>query len=92
MRLKELPEELRDLMVALRHRSVQGYEISTALKVLKSTMTSIILKEKKFRIAKTLPGLASVTSICVCRWFDTKNPANTAAAVQMFLFWQFEFK
>ncbi len=42
MRSKELPEELRDRIVA-RHRSGQGYKkISAALKVPKSTVASII--------------------------------------------------
>ncbi len=48
MRSKELPEELRDRIVA-RHRSGQGYkQISAALKVPKSTVASIILKWKTF--------------------------------------------
>ncbi len=52
MRSKELPEELRDRIVA-RHRSGQGYKKnSAALKVPKSTVASIILKWKDSR---TLP-------------------------------------
>ncbi len=48
MRSKELPEELRDRIVA-RHRSGQGYKKkSAALKVPKSTVASIILKWKTF--------------------------------------------
>ncbi len=48
MRSKELPEELRDRIVA-RHRSGQGYKnISAALKVPKSTVASIILEWKTF--------------------------------------------
>ena len=55
MRLKELPKELRDRIVA-RHRSGQGYKrISAALKVPKSTVASIILKWKKFGTTRTLP-------------------------------------
>ena len=55
MRSKELPEELRDRIVA-RHRSGQGYKkISAALKVPKSTVASIILKWKKFGTTRTLP-------------------------------------
>jgi len=64
MRSKELPEELRDRIVA-RHRSGQGYKntdlakvtkkISAALKVPKSTVASIILKWKTFRTTRTLP-------------------------------------
>ncbi len=55
MRSKELPEELRDRIVA-RHRSGQGYKnISASLKVPKSTVTSIILKWKMFGTTRTLP-------------------------------------
>ncbi len=55
MRSEELPEELRDRIVA-RHRSGQGYKkISAALKVPKSTVASIILKWKTFGTTRTLP-------------------------------------
>ncbi|KAI5099333.1 proline-rich protein 12 isoform X1 [Silurus meridionalis] len=55
MRSKELPEELRDRIVA-RHRSGQGYKnITAALKVPKSTVASIILKLKTFGTTRTLP-------------------------------------
>ncbi len=55
MRSKELPEELRDRIVA-RHRSGQGYKnISAALKVPKSTVASIILKWKTFGTTRILP-------------------------------------
>ncbi len=55
MRSKELPEELRDRIVA-RHRSGQGYKnISAALKVPKSTVASIILKWKTLGTTRTLP-------------------------------------
>ena len=55
MRSKELSIELRDRIVS-RHRSGEGYKnISAALKVPKNTMTSIILKCKKFGTTKTLP-------------------------------------
>ncbi len=55
MRSKELPEELRDRIVA-RHRSGQGYKkMSAALKVPKSTVASIILKWKMFGMTRTLP-------------------------------------
>ncbi len=58
MRSKELPEELRDIIVA-RHRSGQGYKkISAALKVPKSTVASIILKWKTFGTTRTLPRAA----------------------------------
>ncbi len=55
MRSKELPEELRDRIVA-RHRSGQGYKnISAALKVPKSTVASIILKWETCGMTRTLP-------------------------------------
>ncbi len=55
MRSKELPEELRDRIVA-RHRSGQGYKKnSAALKVPKSTVASILLKWKTFGTTRTLP-------------------------------------
>ncbi len=55
MRSKELPEELRDRIVA-RHGSGQGYKtMSAALKVPKSTVASIILKWKTFGTTRTLP-------------------------------------
>ncbi len=55
MRSKELPEELRDRIVA-RHKSGQGYKkISAALKVPKGTVASIILKWKTFGTTRTLP-------------------------------------
>ncbi len=55
MRSKELPEELRDRIVA-RHRSGQDYKNNSAtLKVPKSTVASIILKWKTFGTTRTLP-------------------------------------
>uniref|UniRef100_A0A8C1ZAS2 Transposase n=1 Tax=Cyprinus carpio TaxID=7962 RepID=A0A8C1ZAS2_CYPCA len=55
MRSKELPEELRDRIVA-RHGSGQGYKTnSAALKVPKSTVASIILKWKTFGMTRSLP-------------------------------------
>ena len=55
MSSKELFVELRDSTVS-RHRSGEGYQnISVALKVLKNTVASIILKWKKFGTTKTLP-------------------------------------
>jgi len=55
MRSKELPEELRDRIVA-RHRSGQGYKKNyPALKVPKSTVASIILKWNTFGMTRTLP-------------------------------------
>ncbi|XDV33344.1 hypothetical protein PO909_003777 [Leuciscus waleckii] len=55
MRSKELPEELKDRIVA-RHRSGQGYKkMSAALKLPKSTVASIILKWKTFGTTRTLP-------------------------------------
>jgi hypothetical protein len=53
MRSKELSIELRDRTV-LRHRSGEGYQkMSEALKVLKNTVASIILKWKKFGTTKS---------------------------------------
>uniref|UniRef100_A0AAZ3SPL4 Sleeping Beauty transposase HTH domain-containing protein n=1 Tax=Oncorhynchus tshawytscha TaxID=74940 RepID=A0AAZ3SPL4_ONCTS len=55
MRLKELSVELRDRIV-LRHRSGEGYQnISVVLKFPKNTVTSIILKWKKFGTNNSLP-------------------------------------
>ena len=55
MRSKELSIELQGRIVS-RHRSEEGYQnISTALKVSKNTVASIIIKWKKFRTPKTLP-------------------------------------
>ncbi|KAG2466809.1 TC1A transposase, partial [Polypterus senegalus] len=55
MKSKELPEELRDRILA-RHRSGQGYKkISAALKIPKSTVASIILKWKTSGMTRTLP-------------------------------------
>ena len=54
-RSKELSVELRDRIVS-RHRSGGEYQnISAALKVPKNTVTSIILKWKKFGNTMTLP-------------------------------------
>jgi transposase len=55
MRPKELSVELRDRIVS-RHRSGEGYKNnSAALKVLKNTVASIILKWKPFGTTKTRP-------------------------------------
>jgi transposase len=55
MRLMKSTVELRDRIVS-RHRPGEGYQnISAALKVPKNTVTSIILKWKKFGTTKTLP-------------------------------------
>jgi transposase len=55
MRSKGVSIELRD-RILLRHRSEEGYQkMSTALKVPKNTVASIILKWKKFGTTKTLP-------------------------------------
>jgi hypothetical protein len=56
MRSKELSVELRDKIVS-RHRSGEGYQkVYAALKVPNNTVSSIILKWKKFGTTKTLPG------------------------------------
>ncbi len=63
MRSKELPEELRDRIVA-RHRSGQGYKkMSAALKVPKSTVASIILKLKTFGTTRTQTELSGEKSL-----------------------------
>ena len=55
MRSKELSVELRDRIVS-GHRSGEGYKkMSSALKVPKNIVASIILKWKKFGTTKTLP-------------------------------------
>ena len=53
MRSKELSVKLQDRIV-LKHRSGEGYpKMSAALKVPKNTVSSIILKWKKFETIKT---------------------------------------
>ncbi len=55
MRSKQLPAELRD-RIASRHRYGEGYKKNAAaLKVLKSTVASIILKWEKFGTTRTFP-------------------------------------
>ena len=63
MRLKELSTELQDRIVS-RHRSVEGYQhISSVLKVPKNTVSSIILKWKKFGTTKTLPRAGHLVKV-----------------------------
>ncbi len=87
MRSKELPEELRDRIVA-RHRSGQGYKKnSAALKVPKSTVASIILKWKTFGTTRTLPraGRPAQTELSGRRALVRevkKNPKITVAELQ----------
>jgi hypothetical protein len=79
MRSKELSVEVRDRFV-LRHRSGEGYQkMSTALKVPKKTVTSIILKWKKFETIKTLPSAGCPAKLRnwgrrALVWGVTKNP------------------
>ncbi|KAL0156514.1 hypothetical protein M9458_047760 [Cirrhinus mrigala] len=87
MRSKELPEELRDRIVA-RHRSGQGYKkISAAHKVPKSTVASIILKWKTFGTTRTLPRAGRPTKLsyrgkrALVREVK-KNPKITVAELQ----------
>ncbi len=87
MRSKELPEELRDRIVA-RHRSGQGYKKnSAALKVLKSTVASIILKWKTFGTTRTLPRAGRLAKLsyrgrrALVREVK-KNPKITVAELQ----------
>uniref|UniRef100_A0A9J7XGF6 Transposase n=1 Tax=Cyprinus carpio carpio TaxID=630221 RepID=A0A9J7XGF6_CYPCA len=85
MRSKELPEELRDRIVA-RHRSGQGYKkISAALKVPKRA--SIILKWKTFGTTRTLPRAGCLAKLsfqgrrALVREVK-KNPKITVAELQ----------
>ncbi len=87
MRSKELPEELRDRIVA-RHRSGQGYKKnSAALKVPKSAVASIILKWKMFGTTRTLPTAARPAKLsyrgrrALVREVK-KNPKITVAELQ----------
>ncbi|KAG2459959.1 TC1A transposase, partial [Polypterus senegalus] len=87
MRSKELPEELRDRIVA-RHRSGQGYKkISAAFKVPKSTVASIILKWKTFGTTRTLPRAGRLAKLsyrgrrALVREVK-KNPKITLAELQ----------
>ncbi|KAG2468107.1 TCB1 transposase, partial [Polypterus senegalus] len=87
MRSKELPEELRDRIVA-RHRSGHGYKKnSAALKVPKSTVASIILKWKTFGTTRTLPRAGHLAKLSY--WGRRalvrevkKNPKITLAELQ----------
>ncbi len=86
MRSNELPEELRDRIVA-RHRSGQGYKKnSAALKVPKSTVASIILKWKMFGTTRTLPRAGRPAKLsyrgrrALVR--EVKNPKITVAELQ----------
>ncbi len=87
MRSKELPEELRDRIVA-RHRSGQGYKKhSAALKVPKSTVASIILKWKTFGTTRTLsragrPAKLSYRGRRALVREVKKNPKITVAELQ----------
>ncbi len=87
MRSKELPEELRDRIVA-RHRSGQGYKKnSAALKFPKSTVASIILKWKTFGTTRTLPRAGRLAKLsyrgrrALVREVK-KNPKITVAELQ----------
>ncbi len=87
MRSKELPEELRDTIVA-RHRSGQGYKkLSAALKVPKSTVASIILKWKTLGTTRTLlragrPAKLSYRGRRALVREVKKNPKITVAELQ----------
>ncbi len=85
MRSKELPEELRDRIVA-RHRSGQGYRnISAALKVPKSTVASIILKWKTFGMTRTLPRAGRNRGRRALVREVKKNPKITVAELQRYI-------
>ncbi len=87
MRSKELPEELRDRIVA-RHRSGQDYKKnSAALKVPKSTVASIILIWKTFGTTRTLsrtgrPAKLSYRGRRALVREVKKNPKITVAELQ----------
>jgi hypothetical protein len=58
-----LSVELRDRIVT-RHRSGEGYQnISTALKVPRNIVASIILKCKKFGTTKTIPRASHLAKL-----------------------------
>ena len=86
MRWKELSLELRDRIVS-RHRSGEGYQqMSAALKVLKNTVASIILKWKKCT-SKTLPRAGRPAKLSnrgrwALVWDVTKNPMVTLTELQ----------
>ena len=87
MRLKELSVELQNGIVS-RHRSGERYQnMSTALKVPKNTMVSIILKWKKFGTTKTHPRARCTAKLS--NWWRralvrevTKNPMVTDRALE----------
>ncbi|KAG2456859.1 TCB1 transposase, partial [Polypterus senegalus] len=87
MKSKELSVDLRDRIVS-RHKSGEGYrKISAALKVLMSTVASIIRKWKKFKTTRTLPraGWQSKLSDRGRRALVrevTKNPIVTLSELQ----------
>ncbi len=87
MRSKELPEELRDRIVA-RHRSGQGYKKMSA--ALKSTVASIILKWKTFGTTRTLPRAGRPAKLsyrgrrALVREVK-KNPKITVAELQRYI-------
>ncbi len=82
MRSKELPEELRDRIVA-RHRSGQGYKKnSAALKVPKSTVASIILKWKTLGQPEPYLELAVGQTELSGEREVKKNPKITVAELQ----------
>uniref|UniRef100_A0A9J7XUF6 Sleeping Beauty transposase HTH domain-containing protein n=1 Tax=Cyprinus carpio carpio TaxID=630221 RepID=A0A9J7XUF6_CYPCA len=92
MKSRELPEELRDRIVA-RHRSGEGYKKkkkkknSAAIKVPKSTVPSIILKWKTFGMTRTLPRAGRLAKLsyrgrrALVREVK-KNPKITVAELQ----------
>ncbi len=87
MRSKELPEELRDRIVA-RHISGQGYKKhSAAFKFPKSTVASIIPKWKTFGMTRTLPRAVRLAKLnyrgrrALVREVK-KNPKITVAELQ----------
>ncbi|KAG2470180.1 TC1A transposase, partial [Polypterus senegalus] len=87
MKSKELSVDLRDRIVS-RHKSGEGYrKNSAALKVLMSTVASIICKWKKFEITRTLPRAGRPSKLsdrgrkALVRDM-TKNPMVTLSELQ----------
>ncbi|KAG2462119.1 TCB1 transposase, partial [Polypterus senegalus] len=87
MKSKELSVDLRDRIVS-RHKSGEGYrKISAALKVLMSTVPSIIRKWKKFETTRTLPRASRLSKLSdqgrrTLAREVTKNPMVTVSELQ----------
>ncbi len=84
MRSKELPEELRDRIVA-RHRSGQGYKKKSApLKVPKSTVASIILKSHcNLGINLDLNSAEGIQNMCATQIMTKSKSLRTGFSSQV---------